>query len=284
MPKPQPQLFAQVGREWRDEKHEGARRLPRNLCERSEVLHEDHHRADRRVEAKRFDVLRDLPNRLVNEPAAGRVVRCRILRQAAPSTHVPRSLEKSAHPFEPARLPWLHLLQRPHEHFVDAQCVRSVSPHDVVRIDDVAARLAHLLVVLAEDHSLVHELEERLGVLHDADVEEHLVPEPRVKKVKDRVLAAADVEVDGHPVVVALLAQGLTIVVRVEDSAGSTSTSRPTAASCSSRARTSGRLSERTASRRRAPAGPPGPPPDESRRAAGRRSGSSSCVTAMGSS
>ena len=106
------------------------------------------------------------------------------------------------------RLPRLHRLERAHEHLVEAQRVGAVLPHDVVGVDDVAARLRHLLVVLAEDHPLVDELHERLGVLHEAEVEEHLVPEARVEQVQHRVLGAADVEVDRHPRVVRLLAQG----------------------------------------------------------------------------
>ena len=73
------------------------------------------------------------------------------------------------------------------------------SVDDVVGIDDVAAALRHLLVVLAEDHALVHELLERLGGADDAAVVEHLVPEARVEQVQHGVLGAADVQVDRHP-------------------------------------------------------------------------------------
>ena len=69
----------------------------------------------------------------------------------------------------------------------------------VVRVDHVAAALRHLLVVLAQDHPLVHQLLKRLGRADDAAVEEHLVPEPRVEQVQHRVLRAADVQIDRHP-------------------------------------------------------------------------------------
>ena len=100
--------------------------------------------------------------------APGRlVVRRRVARERRRGD-VPDALEEAPHPFDPARLPGLHLLERAHEHLVDAQRVGAVVAHDVVGVDDVAARLAHLLVVLAEDHPLVNELQERLGVLHHA--------------------------------------------------------------------------------------------------------------------
>merc|ERR1719258_789368 len=53
-----------------------------------------------------------------------------------------------------------------HEHLVQAHRVGAVLVDDVVGVDDVAAALAHLLAVLAQDHALVHELGEGLGALH----------------------------------------------------------------------------------------------------------------------
>ena len=43
----------------------------------------------------------------------------------------------------------------------------------------------------------VHELLERLGVLHHAHVEQHLVPEAGVQEMQHGVLVAANVQVDG---------------------------------------------------------------------------------------
>ncbi len=60
------------------------------------------------------------------------------------------------------------------------------------------------------------ELGEWLGVPDDTEVEENLVPEAGVQEVQYRVLAAADVEVDGHPFVVAARAPGFGVVAGVE--------------------------------------------------------------------
>lgn len=53
-------------------------------------------------------------------------------------------------------LPWLDGLERPHEHFVQPQCVSPVRVHDIVRVDHVPSRLAHLFPIGTEDHSLCY--------------------------------------------------------------------------------------------------------------------------------
>ena len=75
------------------------------------------------------------------------------------------------------------------------------------------ARLGHLLSVFAEDHSLIHELHERLGRGDVAEIEKDLVPESRVEEVKHRVLRAADVKINGHPVFFFVLGDERLIVV-----------------------------------------------------------------------
>jgi hypothetical protein len=65
--------------------------------------------------------------------------------------------------------------------------------HNVVGVNDVSTALGHFLAVAAENHSLVHQLHEGLGVVHDADVVQHLVPEACVQQVQHGVLLSADV-------------------------------------------------------------------------------------------
>jgi hypothetical protein len=57
-----------------------------------------------------------------------------------------------------------------------------------------------VLVAVGQDHALVEQLLERLLGEHQAAVVEHLVPEAGVEQVQHRVLDAADVEIDRHPV------------------------------------------------------------------------------------
>jgi len=49
----------------------------------------------------------------------------------------------------------------------------------------------------AGDDPLIHQPHERLVRADQAEVEQALVPEPRVQQCSNRVLHAADVEVDG---------------------------------------------------------------------------------------
>ena len=85
---------------------------------------------------------------------------------------------------------------------------------DVVRVVVLAARV---LVAVGEDHPLVEQPLERLLGVHQAAVEQHLVPEARVEQVQHRVLDAADVEVDRHPVALGRLRPRLALVVRIEE-------------------------------------------------------------------
>lgn len=53
-----------------------------------------------------------------------------------------------------ASLPRLDGLQRSHEHLVQPQCVCPVRVHDIIRVDHVPSRLAHLFPISAENHPL----------------------------------------------------------------------------------------------------------------------------------
>ena len=107
----------------------------------------------------------------------------------------PDAREEARDALDAGHRPRLRGLQRPHEHEVAAQSIRAVFGDDVVRVDDVAAALAHLLAVLAEDESLIHEPLERLGRGDVAEVVQHLVPKPFVEQMQHGVLGAADIQI-----------------------------------------------------------------------------------------
>ena len=221
----------------------------------------------------------------------------------------PDALQEPVHALDGARVPGLGQLELAHEHLVEAHHVGAVVADDVVGVDAVQLGLRHLLdgagqrlarrlqhgglaaeldlaglvvspqavlVAVRQHGPLVAQLLERLLRVHQAHVVEHLVPEARVQQVQHGVLAAAHVQVDGHPF---LLGAGLERAARrpsATGTAGSTSTSPPTAASCWSRAapgrRTSGRWSPRS-SRCRPAATRRCPSARRSRRRAGARAG-----------
>ena len=85
------------------------------------------------------------------------------------------------------------VLQRAHEHLVKPERIRAVFHQHVVGIHHVAARLGHLLSVLAENQALIDELEKRFRRGDVAEIEQNLVPEPRVKQMQHGVFRAADV-------------------------------------------------------------------------------------------
>ncbi len=92
------------------------------------------------------------------------------------------------------------------------------SVDDRIGVDDIAAALRHLLVVLAEDHALVDELLKRLRHADDAAIVQHLVPEARIQEMQHGMLGAADVEIDWHPSLFDRRIDRRAIVFRIEKS------------------------------------------------------------------
>ena len=92
------------------------------------------------------------------------------------------------------------LVGRAHEERVHSHRVGAVPVRVVQRVDDVALRLRHLGPVRA-DHPLVEEPGERLAERAHAHLVHDLGEEPRVEEVEHGMLDAADVLVDGQPVV-----------------------------------------------------------------------------------
>ena len=74
----------------------------------------------------------------------------------------PHAAEKAIDAFHALGAPGLHHLQRAHEHLVEPERVGAVLDQDIVGVNDVAARLGHLLAVFAEDQALVNEPEKGL--------------------------------------------------------------------------------------------------------------------------
>ncbi len=105
-------------------------------------------------------------------------------------------------------------VDRRREEDEEARGVGAVLRDDLLRRDDVALRLRHLRAVL-EDHALREQVRERLVEIDEPRVVQHLREEARVEEVQDGVLYAADVLVDGRPVVHLVLREGLQVVLRV---------------------------------------------------------------------
>jgi hypothetical protein len=62
------------------------------------------------------------------------------------------------------------------------------------------AVLEQVILHLAKNQTLIHQPHEWLGCADVTQIEQHLVPEARVQQVQHRVLDAADVEIDRHPI------------------------------------------------------------------------------------
>ena len=84
---------------------------------------------------------------------------------------------------------------------------------DLVERMIVALRVA---VGAGQDGSLVTELLEGLLCGNVTKIEQNLVPEARIQQVKDGVLCAADIEVDGCPLTLDFVRPRLLVIVRIE--------------------------------------------------------------------
>ena len=105
----------------------------------------------------------------------------------------PHAPEKAVDPLHALGAPRLYHFQRPHEHLVEPEGVGPILDENIIRVDNVAARLGHFLAVLAENEPLVHQPEERFRARDMAQIEENLVPETGVEQMQHGVLRAADV-------------------------------------------------------------------------------------------
>ncbi len=131
---------------------------------------------------------------------------------------VPDAIEKLPHALNPIRIPRHGLVKRPHEHFVDAKHIRAVCFDDVIRIDHVPLGFRHLLSALGEDEPVRTTLGIRLRpafLRHNAEIPQELVPEARIQQVKRRVLHAAVIQIDRHPVLELLRIGERLVIVRI---------------------------------------------------------------------
>ena len=161
---------------------------------------------------------------------------------APPASRSATSFDDPPQPAQEARdaldalLGPLHVLVGgPHEQDVRAHGVSAVAVGQRVGAGDVALRLRHLRPALAHP-ALVEQALERLADAEQAEVVQRLDEEARVQQVAGRVVDAADVLVDGHPVVDDPAVPTAPRRCAGRSSAGSTRTSRRTCPSCPARA------------------------------------------------
>ncbi|MNJ59694.1 hypothetical protein D3C77_553910 [compost metagenome] len=83
--------------------------------------------------------------------------------------------------FNSVGIPWLSRFQRSHKHFIHTQRISTELVHNNIRVNNVAARFTHLLIVRSQNHSLVDKLLEWLFRRYDAKIIQHFVPETGIK-------------------------------------------------------------------------------------------------------
>ena len=103
-------------------------------------------------------------------------------------------------PFHSRVLPVEVAVWRSGEQGIHARGVGAVARHHLVGRDDIAQRLGHLGAIL-DDHALGEQPLGGLAVLDQAEVAHELGPEAGIDQVQNGVFDAADVLIDGEPVI-----------------------------------------------------------------------------------
>ena len=83
------------------------------------------------------------------------------------SQQSPDAAQEPVRPFHPARAPRFHLLEGAHEHLVESEGIRTVGFDDLVRVNDVATALAHLVSPGIHPDVRILTKDEVVTLLHD---------------------------------------------------------------------------------------------------------------------
>ena len=230
-----PELLREVRGERREQQREALRGGPRQRGLRADVAGEDHQLRDGRVEAHGLQVVgyaldgAGRESRLaLGALALGqgrRGLACITLRDEEPVGPLQEAVETGDRLVGPG----CALLERPHEHLVEAQRVRAPARDHVVRVHHVAAALRHLLRDLLERERLDvevvglvvqpadvlaldparPELDARLPVAHRLLHELHLGagirPDVRLRIVGEVVVVVPVAVAEDHPGIEKLL-------------------------------------------------------------------------------
>ncbi len=174
-----------------------------------------HQCGDDRVELKVLEVTRHLAQGLVDLAAQ---ILLRFFGTSPGQGWVgeqgPGTADPAGGSFDALRVPRRTHLPAREEHQVGAYGVSAVFVHQDVWRDHVAAALGHLLVVLAQHHALIAQLDHRLVAFGDARIAQRLMEEARVQQVHRGVLDAARVGIHGHPVIVFGLIERTLVIFR----------------------------------------------------------------------
>src|SRR5919106_5095317 len=118
----------------------------------------------------------------------------RVRRPLARLCCVPDATEPAVHPVDSGRAPRAALVPWADEHQEGAHRVGAVARDELIRRLDVAARLAHPIVVGPEYLTLVTQNQGRLVEPEQPEIAHRFDEEPEVEQVHHRVLGAAGVD------------------------------------------------------------------------------------------
>ena len=151
---------------------------------------------------------------LWRERRAGQVSANAFLARTFRSDKTINPAQESLNAFDARILPVEIAVRWSGEQAVEARGVGAIASHHFVRTDDVAETLRHFGAIF-NHHALREEAFDGFVMGDEAEVAHELGPEARVDEVKDSVLNAADVLVDGKPILRDFGIERSAVVVRV---------------------------------------------------------------------
>ena len=161
------------------------------------MIREDHHLGDRCVEVELRDVRSHLLDGRVEKTFGLRVVSVRFDLGGDISLPIevfpPDPAEKSGDSFDALGAPWFRILERSHEHEVEARGIGSESFDHLIGIDDIADAFRHLGSVFSEDHPLVKKALIGFGLGDSSDIVQEKLPKSGVEQMQNGVFGPPDI-------------------------------------------------------------------------------------------
>ena len=130
--------------------------------------------------------------------------------------HSPNTAQPAAVAFDASAAPRSAHFPAAKEDEISTDGIRAISPHQVIRGDDITTALAHFLAVFAQHHSLVAQLQHRFVPARNSAIAGGFVEEAGVDEVHGGMFGTAGVCIHGHPIVVLLRVKRTLVVIGAE--------------------------------------------------------------------
>ena len=184
------------------------------------IVYEFHDGRDRSIKSKfSIQVFGDFLDGLVQFSSESEFIRGKFafffsLNVFVLADDVPDTFQETVGAFNALIGPFEVFFRRSGKEDEEAGSVSAVFPDNFFRGNDVADGFTHLAAIF-QDHALTEQVREWFRIVDHAFILKDFHEETGIQQVKDGVFDAADVLVDGHPVVCLILCEWFFGIVRI---------------------------------------------------------------------